>query len=387
VRSLAVVAVLTTVSAAHAAPVDDIAPRSIVFARGTSLVKADAYGRNESVIAALPAERKSVRALRTDSLGSILLADIDGVWSWLPLDGSTKALTDLPCGAGPAQLSVDGSYVFCRAKTGSQVVNLKSGKVTPIDVPTAGARLTGVGNELRLVWADGNGIWSAVPPQRAKPRKVGLEAPLRSLIVSPDGTQGIGVYHDEVYDGPRTKKPGDVLMVFSLDGTAARRKVIQNGVPLEWSHDSRWVLAQNKNYACVMLAAGGQYKCWRNYTAASVSPDGKYVLVFGTPPKVEPKAKPAKGKKGQKKKAPPKKKAAPEVETGETPEGGETEPGGEVDPEEVTDDVALAPPGGPVALYRAEINGAYTKSPKLIARDVAGAAVWIPGPLPPPSAP
>ena len=71
------------------------------------------------------------------------------------------------------------------------------------------------------------------------------------------------------------------------------------------------------------------------------------------------------------------------VETGETPEGGETEPGGEGEGDEVTDDVPLAPPGGPVALYRAEIGGAFTKGPKLITRDVAGAAVWIPGPLPP----
>ncbi len=376
-RALAVVAVLT--AAASAAPPDDISPRTIVFARGTALIKSDARGKGESEIATLPAKR-AVRALRVDAHGTVLLADLGGTWSWMPLDGSTKTLTELPCEAGPAQLSSDGTYVLCRGKAGSTVVNLTSGKVTPIDVPAAGARLTGAGSELRLVWADGQGVWSAVPPLRKQPKKVAPEAPLRSFIVSPDGTRAVGVFHDEVYASPRTKKTGDVLMAFALDGDAARRKVIQNGLPLEWSHDSRWVLVQDGRSACVMLAVGGQYKCWRNYTAAAISPDGKYALMFGSRDQPVAKAPPAKkckkGKKCKKDKK-GKAKAAPPPEPEVSTEGGETEPG-EDQPDEAIDDVPLAPPGGPVALYRAEIGGAFTKSPQLVTRDVAGAAVWLP---------
>ena len=374
-RALAVIAVLTTTAAA--APVDDISPRTIVFARGTSLIKADGRGKGETQLAALPAKRP-VRALRVDAQGSVLLADLGGTWSWMPLDGSTKALTDLPCETGPAQLSNDGAYVLCRAKTSSVVVNLKSGKVTPIDVPAAGARLTGSGTELRLVWADGQGVWSAVPPQKNQPKKVAPDAPLRNFLVSPDGGHAVGVFHDEVYEGVRVKKPADVLMTFALDGNGARRKAIQNGLPVEWSQDSRWVLLQDGRSACIMLAAGGQYKCWRGYTAAALSPDGKYALVFGsrdlaTKKPAPKKPAPKKGKgKGKAAKAPA---VAPE-----SSEGGETEPDQPDDAtaDDASDDVPLAPPGVPVALYRAELDGAFTKTPQLVTRDVAGAAVWIP---------
>lgn len=372
-RGLVIAAVLTT--SAHATPSgsdDDITPRTIVFARGDKLIKSDARGKSESEIATLPS-KKAVRALRTDALGTVLLADVGGTWSWMPLDGSAKTLTDLPCEPGPAQLSNDATYVLCRGKTGSTVVNLKSGKLTAIDVPAAGARLVGSGSELRLIWADGQGVWNAVPPQRKQPTKVAPEAPLRSLTVSPDGTHAVGVYHDEVYDGLRTKKQADVLTVFALDGTAARRKVIANGVPLEWSHDSKWVLVQDGRSACTLLAVGGQYKCWRGYTAAAISPDGKYALLFGSRDLPAQKKKvPAKKAKAKKAK---KKDPEPEVESEPS---GEAEQPEDAPIDEATDDVPLPPPGGPVALYRAELNGPYTKSPKLVTRDVAGAAVWIP---------
>jgi hypothetical protein len=390
VRALLVVAVLTT--AAHAAPEeDDISPRTIVFARGDKLIMANAWGKSESELATLPA-KSTVRALRSDSRGTVLLADVNGKWSWMPMDGSSKTLSDLPCEVGPAHLSNDGTYVMCRGKTGSTVVNLKSGKITPIDVPTAGARLVGSGTELRLVWADNKGVWSAVPPARKQPKKVAPEAPLRALTVSPDGTRALGVYTDEVFDRARNTKPADVLSVFALDGTAARRKVIHTGVPLEWSHDGKWVLVQDGRSACTMLAVGGQYKCWRGYTAAAISQDGKYALLFGN--RDMPKETPKKKKKATKKKgkAKGKGKAKPKQVEPEDDAGPEGEPSGEAEqPEdapldEAADDVPLPPPGGPVALYRAELNGPYTKSPKLITRDVAGAAVWIPVTLPPPAA-
>jgi hypothetical protein len=150
-------------------------------------------------------------------------------------------------------------------------------------------------------------------------------------------------------------------MVFALDGAGARRKAIQNGVPVEWSHDSKWVLLQDGASACMMLAAGGQYKCWRGYTAASIAPDGKYALLLGN----RAASKPDKKKKDKKaKKKPPTEDVAAE----------DAEHGAEVP----IDDVAVAPPTGPLALYRATIEGAFTTSPALVTRDVDGAAAWIP---------
>src|SRR5690606_17884240 len=146
-----------------------------------------------------------------------------------------------------------GQYVLCRGNAGSLVYNFRTGKITPIAVPALGARLTGTGADLRIVWADTAGVWSAVPPHRKQPKKVAPEAPLRSFLPSPDGTHALGVYATEVFEGPRTKKPGESLMVFALDGIGARRKAIENGVPVEWSHDSRWVLVQDRSSACIML--------------------------------------------------------------------------------------------------------------------------------------
>src|SRR4051812_44696331 len=87
---------------------------SIIFARGSSLMKADTDGKHEAEVATFTS-KGPVRALRADAAGKVLLADIGGVWGWMPLDGSTKTLVSLPCAAGPAQLAEDGAAVACRS--------------------------------------------------------------------------------------------------------------------------------------------------------------------------------------------------------------------------------------------------------------------------------
>jgi hypothetical protein len=351
---------------------DDFANTAVVFVRGNALMRSDAKGRNETELATLPARGGGVRALHTDAIGKILVADIGGTWSWMPLDGSTKTLTDLPCEAGPAQLSDDGRYVFCRKGTGSLVVNLVTGKLTPLPVPTLGARMLGnTGNTRKLVWADKGAVWAAVAPRLANPTQVAPQAPLRGLSPSPDGTHALGVYAGDVFEGVRKKVPGETLMAFSLDGQGAQRKVIQNGVPVDWSRDSKWALVQDGAKACIMLVAGGQYKCWRGYTAVSIAPDGRYALVLGNRSSDSDKKADKKSKKKSKKKA-----DEPAPDDGETGEAAEGDAGG--DAPLPTDDVAVPPPDGPRSLYRVQLEGAYTKSPALVARVVEGAAVWIP---------
>ena len=107
-----------------------------------------------------------------------------------------------------------------------------------VDVPAPGARLAGTGAERKLVWADAQARLDRIRRGDAEAAtKVAPEAPLRSLLPSPDGTHALGVYADEVFEDRASKKPAEVLMVFALDGQGARRKAIQNGVPVEWSHD------------------------------------------------------------------------------------------------------------------------------------------------------
>lgn len=364
-RGVVLVALLTT--AAHAE--DDPANRTIIFARGDKLIKADGRGKNESELATLPAKAQ-VRALRVDAAGKVLLADVGGTWSWMKLDGSASSLTALPCDPGPAHVTEDAMYVLCRKNNASLVVNLTNGRLTPLPIATAGARLVGTGAERKLIWADDQSVWSATPPKLKPTSKVAPEAPLRGLLPSPDGSHAVGTYKGEVFENVKKKTEGEVLMVFALDGQAARRKAIQAGVPIEWSHDSKWVLVQDGANACIMLAAGGQYKCWKGYTAAAISPDGKYALVLGNRHSDEDSDK--KSKKSKKSKSDKKKKEpAPEpvAEPTEDVEGEGDMP---------TDDVPVAPPSGALSLYRAQLEGAYTTTPQLVTRVVDGAAVFVP---------
>jgi len=366
-RSLVIAALVTITSPAFAD--DDFAGATIIFARGGSLYRVDPKGKNETEIAQL-AEKKPVRKLSTDAAGKTLLADIDGSWQWMPLDGSAKSLTPLACADGPAQLAEDGTCVVCRSKTGgSQVINLASGATLAIDEP--GAHVTGTGGDRTLIWTDKDGIWAAPHGNKKAAKKVAPEPPLRGFLPSPDGSRALGVYSDEIYIDVHHKKQADVLMGFQLDGEAARRKAIKAGVPLEWSHDSEWVLVQNGGEACLMHATGGEYKCWKGYTAASISSDGKYGVFLGnrdgshrqTPAKKD-------DKKGKNKP----KLVEKQVEPADEPE---TETGSGDAP----DDVPVPPPSGPLSLFRARLEGsAFTESPALIVKVVDGAAVWVPAP-------
>jgi hypothetical protein len=360
-------AILVVLALATPAWADEEPAGSIVFARDGALYRVDTRGRNETKLADLPA-KSTVRALRTDAAGKVLLVDLGGKWLWMKLDGGK--LAELPCAEGPAQLAEDGACVLCKASSaGSMIVNLSNGKTTPVMIPAPGARLARAGADRVLVWADENAIWTAPPRNPSAATKVGPEPPKRGFSPSPDATHALGVYADEIYVDAHHKKPADVLETIALDGSGARRKSIKSGVPLEWSHDSQWVLMQDGSGACIVHATGGQYKCWRGFTGSSIAPDGTYALMLFARDKKPPPPPPRKLKKDKHgrpilpKEAPP-----PDQPTDE--EGG--------DEEAPVDDVAVAPPSGPLSLYRAQLEGAFTTAPIKIVNTVDGAAVWIP---------
>ena len=123
-RAVAAVVVLVAATTPTFAD-DDFGGGSIIFARGTSLMKVDVKGKTETEVATFgdASDKKAkppiVRSLTTDAAGKVLLADLDGSWQWMPLDGSAKTLTALPCGDGPAQLGEDAACVLCRSKAGA----------------------------------------------------------------------------------------------------------------------------------------------------------------------------------------------------------------------------------------------------------------------------
>ena len=441
--------------AAPATADDDFGGGSVIFARGSSLYRVDARGKGETEIAQLatppapPAPRAkdargssasvatpaAVRALRSDATGTVLLVDLAGTWAWMPLDGSTHSLTELPCGDGPAQLADDGSAVLCRsarAPRQSILVELRGAagatanapsagaapskptasagtvpgiallpsvgtalaagaasaagpRITTIDVPPGAARLVGSGAERRLVWADATGVWRASPADLKHRTRAALDIPLRGFLPSPDGARAVGVYADQVFADLHRLRSAEVLMTLQLDGQGARRKAIRDGVPVEWSHDADWLLVQDGSSTCIMRITGGQYKCWRGLTAASLSPDGRWALALGNRDGSRPSAKSRKPAKPPPKAAPkpppPDRDLAPQAD--DKPWDHIDEPSDEPEaggPAPVLDDVSVAPPSGPLSLYRLRLEGAFTDRPTLLVKIVDGAAVWVPGP-------
>jgi hypothetical protein len=395
------------VSVAGVAHADEDFDGTVIFARGSSLIQIDAHGKAETELAKLAA-KVTVRALRSDAGGTVLLADLAGKWAWMPLDGSTKALTELPCADGPAQLAEDGASVACRSpKAANQTIIVElaakpagvappvaSGTAPPaapgagagvapsaapgvaINVPPGTVRPIGTGIERRFVWADATGVWTAPAFDPKRKTRVAPDPPLRGFLPSPDGDRALGVYADQVFSDVHHTKPAEVLMTVQLDGQGARRKAIRDGVAVEWSHDAQWILIQDGASACIMRASGGQYKCWKGFTAASISSDGHWGLVLGNRDgsRKQVAAKPAKPTKPA---APPAHPADPGAkpwdkldEPSDEPEAGEAQP--------VADDVSVAPPTGPLALYRVRLDGAFTDRPTLLVKIVDGAAVWVP---------
>ncbi len=362
---------------ADAAPADPLLAQKIVFVRGTTLYTSDARGaaRSEQTLATLPPGAPTVRALRIDAAGKALLADLGGAWWYLPLDGKTSSLTRLPCGDGPAQLAADATCVVCRSAqtpTQAMIVRLADGKLFSLPkIPVAGTRLVGAVPDRRLVWADAGGVWSAPPGKLANRVQVAKAPPLRSFLPSPDGTRALGVYADFVYEG-KQQKPAELLMSFLLDGTAARRKSMRTGVPIEWSHDGTWVLVQDGASACIVRAAGGQYKCWKGYTAVGIAADGSYALVLGDRDRDDKKArksgKSSKQPKGDGDKGDGPKDRGEESASDEQPDGARGE----------MDDVAVPLPTGALALYRTKLEGPYSEKPALVMATVDGAAAVIP---------
>lgn len=355
---------------------DDFGGAYVIFARGDSLIRTDPKGKSETELAKL-ATKAPVRALRTDEAGKILLANIGGHWAWMPLDGKTSTLTDLPCADGPAQLAADGSCVLCRAASASSslIINLATKVSITIPIPTTGARIVGSAPNRKLVWADASGVWSSPPNDPRKKTNVAPQAPLRGFLPNAAGTRAVGVYADVIHDSVHTTKPAELLMTFPLDGTAARRKTVKAGVAAEWSHDNEWLLLQDRGSACIVHATGGQYKCWKGYTGASIAPDGKWALILGSRDKAAAKSE----KKSKKDKKADKKK---DKKDSDAEPSNESENKGEGDDDLPTDDVEVPPPTGNLSLYRAQLEGAYTTAPAKIISVLDGAAVWVPGPRP-----
>ncbi len=280
-------------------------PPSLVYAQAGALWLAPAKAAARE-LGPLPVEAGAVVSLFIDPGSTAALLGTERGWYWAPL--LSRATLDaidadvveapalgawkkLPCAATRATLAPDGSAVLCGTMAGTtMLVNLTSGARLSRNVPVEHAALAGRGNELRLVWTDKDGIWAsplAAPEQGSaaayrlgEPSRVAAEPPQRAFAVSPSGVRAVGVYAASAHRGKKLETR-EFLSTFALDGKAARRKLMDDARVLAWSSDSAWALVQAGDRACVIAAAGGQYKCWKGYRAEAISPDGRFALLAG----------------------------------------------------------------------------------------------------------
>ncbi len=353
----------TTPGHGRARPPDELTLARVLVARGDALWLTDARGKApQTPVVGLPAPAAGVRTIRSDATGARVLVELDGRWWWAPVstDGTRNELQELPCGPGPARFTRKGDLVLCSGDDGQAlIVRLRDGKRFPRAVPATGAAFIERDGVRALVWSDGTAVLAAPLADPTQVRTLAPTAPLRGLLAAPDGSRAVGVYKDHPLKSRGRVEPEerDQLFGFALDGTGARRRLIRDGVVIDWSWDSRWLLVQDGARACIARALGGQFKCWKGFTAVSISPDGAWALVLG--PRAGADA------------------AAPEERTsggsGESASG----EGGEGDHDEAEDEATGLPPG-PLSLYRAKLNGPYTERPALVETLLDGAAVWLP---------
>ena len=173
---------------------------------------------------------------------------------------------------------------------------------------------------------------------------------------------------------------------------AARRS--RAACPLEWSHDTQWVLVQDGGERVHDAArraastnAGGLHRVRRS------SSDGRWSLVLGNRDGVK-----APDKKPDKKSASKKGGKAARAEEREDREEARAEAGapqgggaGAADRRgghrrargrgrvgRRGERRRNRAPTGPLALYRGRLEGAFTDAPTLLVKIVDGAAVWVP---------
>jgi hypothetical protein len=245
---------------------------SFLFAHGSSIWRMDIEGKGKPDELVQVGQGTVTRIHVSDDGDTVVIEKDDEVLWARPARGSTPAPAQ-PLGCKPhAHLAADGKHVACMDQSGNRVLI----RLDPSPRKTVyGAAINthiGFGGGA-LISSDDKGVW-AVPSGRSQSGRALLarEPPHSHLLVAPGGKRAVGVY---VEDEGRVS----ALYTFRLDGKGVRRRLMRGAVPVAWSRDARWLLVQADKSACVIRAAGGQYKCWRRYQGVDIAPDGDHVLL------------------------------------------------------------------------------------------------------------
>ena len=271
------------------------------------------------------------------------------------------------------------------------IVNLDDGKTHAGRHAAPGARLVGSGADRMLVWADDSGVWTA-PPANLKTRpSVAPEAPLRGFSRQPRRHARARRLRRR---GLRRRAPQEARRRarWRSRSTAGRApQVDQGGVPLEWSHDSQWVLVQDggervhhARESAASTSAGAASPPRRSRPTAG----GRSLLGNREARRRRPRRSPrqaASARLTAQAASTPAEAARPRRASRRPPDRrDDREPD---EPRRDTPTTTSRSRRRPArsSLYRARLEGAFTIAPTLIVKIVDGAAVWVPQP-PDPSA-
>jgi hypothetical protein len=243
---------------------------SLLFAQGSSIWRMDIEGKGKPV-ELVQIGQGTVTRIHASDEGDTLLIEKDDEVLWARPGRGSKPVPARPLDCKPhAHLAADGKHAACMDQSGNRVlIRLDPGPRKTVYGAAINTHI-GFGGKT-MISSDDKGVWAA-PPGRSQSGRALLarEPPQSHLLVAPSGKRAVGVY---------LEAQGHGLYTFRLDGKGVRRRLMKGATPVAWSRDSRWLLVQADKSACMVRAAGGQYKCWRRYQAVDISPDGSHVLL------------------------------------------------------------------------------------------------------------
>jgi hypothetical protein len=320
----AALVVLVAASTAHAEP------GAVLYA-----TKGMLYQRTEAgvvtEIASLPSELGTLKWIEATPSGRLVVLDFGEKQAWLvPADSASGWMLRTGACTGRARPSPTEECVICPSGDGVIMQAATTDVTIPLPFGLTDIAFRGSSGLDLVGLMDGH----VLGVDRRWPRVADLlagEAPRSHLLVSPDGRHAIAVFGEGDASRFRT---------FLLDGVGVARQLGGPGVPIGWSPDSQWVLAQEgildgeeegddddggegavwqgggpllgfpgelaaapkpkrrppprrrkgsrppviladaaRTRACVARAIGGEVKCWPDFDGMAMSPDSMRVLL------------------------------------------------------------------------------------------------------------
>ncbi len=242
----------------------------IIFVKDQALWVVEPSGGDPTRLLDLPFPAEEVEELRVSSKGTALLVSGKSYLGWAALsDEGASPLRLLPC-SGPHQLSENGNRVVCGTqdteriaiytlapKLGVEIIERKASG--PLAFAESASEIVSFGDNDDVIAVSQKGE-----------RVLATHRPQSAMKVTPDGKRAVGAYNEGTIH---------VVYTFRLDGKASKRTLVHAARAIQISANSKWVAVQQEVDACAVRIAGGQYMCWRRFSALSISSQGKSLLV------------------------------------------------------------------------------------------------------------